>query len=217
MGKSGGKRHSAKISTKGQIKSFILEAVHLDHKEALVLGLRPLFYRVQHSYYSLRRFERIETGLGEVESLLSHGKTGEANFHYRNLLQREKYFLEILNVKKELTPSTISALKQEIQFVENRKIDQFMKILENIDVYTEAKTLLENPPNAATKEKTDFALEALEGSKARENFQEMVGKTKAFQAPKLSELKDLLENNPMMEIMHLEKELRKRKMDKYRL
>ena len=41
-----------------------------------------------------------------------------------------------------------------------------------------------------------------------ENFRDMVGKTKELEAPTVEELLELVTNNPMIEIIHLQKELK---------
>ena len=197
-----------KHQRKAQIRSFILEALHLDHQDALVLGLRPLFYRVQHSFYSLKRFDRLEAGFSKIKQKVENQEYEAANNALKKLVKKEGYYFEVLRRDIELSSTSVRALEQEMLYVENRKIDQLIQILENIDTYTEAKTILQNPPEASLKEKADFALDALEGSRAMENFRDMVGKTKEFEAPTVEELLELVTNNPMIEVIHLQKELK---------
>ena len=50
-------------------------------------------------------------------------------------VKKEGYYFEVLRRNIELSSTSVRALEQEILYVENRKIDQLIQILENIDTY----------------------------------------------------------------------------------
>ena len=193
---------------KAQIRSFILEALHLDHHDALAFQLSPLFYRVQHSYYSLKRFTRMEAGLVKVLKKIKQKNYSAATKAIKRLIKKENYHLDIINLEKTLSDKSISFVEAEIMFMENRQLDQLISITKNFDQYAEAKKLLENPPEAGMEEKVGQALEQLEGKKAQENFLYFVDKAEKLEAPSVAELEKLINKNPIVQIMHLEKELK---------
>jgi hypothetical protein len=185
-----------------RIKSFLRDAFKFDDGLAIAEQLRPLFFKVQFSYYRYSRINRI------LEKLRNIPVTDI------NLMEQKLRELQS-SEKTDLTaiaqsPTPAGRLAQEIFKLENEKVSLALELAKHIDEYSEATLFLERTKNdssatPSSRTKAEFILGKLQGKYVVDSFLISIGRS-GERTPTLEKLNEVIDREPMAEIRQLEQE-----------
>jgi hypothetical protein len=193
-----------------RVRSYLREALSLDNGPVIAEKLRPLFSKVQTSYYQLSRNQRIVEKLERINQKIKNNEAIDITVEVSKIEEREAFDLSSIKSKIANKSEFLQSLEKQKSELENLNIDHATEIAKHIDEYAEAITFLQKhidqvSSNADAAQKAQIVLNKLQGRFVADTFLQRTNHPNEAK-PTLAELNRVIDQSPIAEIRQLETE-----------